>query len=54
MMGSVILTAFLVFVVIFLVSHLSVDKDIPVEMKTAAWVVFAILSIGYVIFGLIL
>lgn len=53
-MSNVFLSAFIIFIVIFLISHLSVDKDIPNEMRIGAWVVFAILAVGYVIFGLIL
>lgn len=49
-----ILTSFLICIFIVLVSHLTVDKDIPDDMKVGAWVVFGILAVLYIIFGIIL
>ena len=53
-MGSVFLVAFFVFLFIVLVSHLTVSKDIPDEIKIGAWVIFGLISVSYVVFGLIL
>ena len=39
--------------IILLVSHLSVDKDFPPEVKTVAYVVFGVISLVYIVFGLI-
>lgn len=44
---------FIVVLVTFLVSHLSVDKDFPEGLKVGAWIVFSIVAILYILFGLI-
>lgn len=49
-----ILVSFLICIFILLVSHLTVDSDIPDEMKVGAWVVFGALAVLYVVFGIIL
>lgn len=45
---------FLIALVILLFSHLTIDRDIPQDMKVVAWVVFLVLALIYVVFGLIL
>lgn len=45
---------FLIAFVILLVSHLTVDRDIPSDMKITVWVIFGVICILYVILGLIL
>ena len=44
---------FLEVLIIFLVSHLSVDRDFPEGLKTGALIVFGIVAVLYVLFGLI-
>jgi hypothetical protein len=44
---------FLIAFVILLVSHLLEDKDFPQEVKSVAGVVFVVLAILYVLFGLV-
>lgn len=44
---------FLIAFMILLVSHLLEDKDFPKEVKQTSGVVFVIISIVYVIFGLV-
>lgn len=39
-------------VVILLVSHLSIDRDFPQEVKTGSYVVFGVLAVVYLIFGI--
>lgn len=43
----------LIIVVAFLFSHMTTDRDMPKNMRTVAWVVFIILSLLYLIFGVI-
>lgn len=45
---------FLIAILIILVSHLTVDRSFPQNVKTTAGVVFAVLGALYVLFGLIL
>lgn len=44
---------FLVVIIVFLVSHLSCDKDFPEGLKVGAWIVFSIIALLYLLFGLI-
>lgn len=46
------MTSCLIAFVILLVSHLSVDRDFPAEVKTVAYGVFGVISVLYIIFGL--
>lgn len=48
------MSIFLIFLFILLISHLTVDKELPEGMKIGAWVVFAVIAILYIIFALIL
>lgn len=43
----------LIIVVAFLFSHMTTDRDMPKNMRTVAWVVFIVLSLLYLIFGVI-
>ena len=45
---------FIIAIVIVLWSHLSVDKSFTPEMKTTTNVVFIIITVIYVLFGLII
>jgi len=47
------MTSILVALSILAVSHLTVDKDFPVEIRNAAEAFFIIVGIAYLIFGLI-
>lgn len=38
--------------IIIIIAHLTVDRDMPQNLKTGAWSVFAILGIIYLIFGI--
>lgn len=40
-------------IVVFIFSHLTVDKDFDEGVKSVAYVVLAILSLLYVLFGII-
>lgn len=42
----------IVAVVILLVSHLSVDMDFPQEIKTGSYIVFGVLAVVYLVFGI--
>lgn len=44
----------LIVLFILLVSHLTVDKDIPDNLKTGGWIFFGVTAVLYVIFGMIL
>lgn len=48
------MVSFLIALVILLGSHLSVDRDFPESVKTTSSVVFGIIALLYLIFGLIL
>lgn len=43
-----------VMVYILLISHLSTAKDMPDTMKVGGWVVFGIMGVLYVVFGMVL
>lgn len=49
----IIAEGFLITVVIFLISHLTVDKDFPEPIKVGSWVVFGLLGLIYTIFGVL-
>lgn len=48
------MASFLIALFILMVSHLTTGKDIPDTVKAGAGVVFALIALLYVIFGIIL
>ena len=46
--------SFIISLLIVVFSHLTVDKEIPANLKIGAWIFFIVLGIGYVLFGIIL
>jgi hypothetical protein len=49
--GWEIFFTLVIMVIIFLISHLTTDRDMPKSMKVIAWIVFGGLSLLYLIFG---
>ena len=54
MVGLNFLASIIIVLVILLISHLTVDRDIPDSLKTGAWIFFGALTLGYIIFGIIM
>ena len=48
------MAVFFIYLFILLISHLTVDKDIPDGMKVGAWVVFGVVAVLYIAFAIIL
>ncbi len=49
--GWEIFFTLVIMVIIFLISHLTTDRDMPKSMKVIAWIVFGGLSLLYLLFG---
>ena len=54
MTTSEFVVAFFVLIFILLISHLTVDRDIPEKLKVGAWVFFIVVAVLYMLFGIIL
>lgn len=53
-MGINFFVSFIIALFIVLISHLTVDKTFPENVKIVTWVVFAILVFLYIVFGIVL
>ena len=49
--GWEIFFTLVIMTIIFLISHLTTDRDMPKSMKVIAWIVFVGLSLLYLTFG---
>lgn len=47
------MTSFLIALFILLISHLTVDDNMSDTVKIGAWVVFGVIILLYVVFGII-
>lgn len=49
--GWEIFSTLVIMAILFLISHLTTDRDMPKGMKVIAWIVFGGLILLYLIFG---